>query len=578
MRRSITSKVVWFGLALCIIASMLAFACGEPEPEAPTPVTPTPTPEKPAAEEPALPKPTAPGEAPTERPTAPTAAAEPFRTLPYGGVYDTLKPQNNGGVLKVISFGLIGFDNLAAPTIGIPFWNPTAISAVVERLVIWDEQGLIEPYLAKSWEWSEDRMSLTLKLQEGVKFHDGTDFNAEAMATNINDVIASPTIWLKVFTDAVALDEYTLKLNLVKPNNLALYDLATTGAIVISPTATKLHGAEYMLTHAVGTGAYKFVSMERDVNLIMEKNPDWWQGEPFMDGIEFWHQADPTTAKMAFMAGEGDMFAAVQPVDAQELADAGYTIKTCISGISVLDGDGMNEDSMFNDIRVRKAVYHALDRQAIADAVGYGYYTVTDQYSDPVLWTWNPDVVGYEYDPAKAKELLTEAGYPDGFQTVLTYGATSPVQEQSALIIQQQLSEVGIDITLDPAESGRLRTMGNTGWENQFRFGSSFVVVGFSPFTNYDCHHMSHNIYDHSRYSNEYLDNLYRQAMAEPDQDKMIELYQQLMKEMTDTYCVSTPLYMANGICAQNDYIHGGGFYDPWLSDTRPWTWWMDPH
>jgi peptide/nickel transport system substrate-binding protein len=581
MRKELTRKMVWLGLVLCIIASMLAFACGEPEPEAPapTPVTPTPTPEEPAPEKPTLPTPTAPGEKEPAKPTAPTAPAEPFRILPYGGVYDTMQPERNPYVLRILARGLPGGDNLGSAIIALPFWNPTFPSPCIERLLIWDETGLLEPYLAKSWEWSADRMSITMNLQEGVKFHDGTDFNAEAVKFNLDRVIATPLeTWLKTFESIDVIDDYTIRINLEEFDNTALYDLAATGGIMVSPTALQLYGEEYMVDNCVGTGAYKFVSREKDVDLIFTKNPDWWQGEPFLDGIEYYYQADSVTAKLAFLAGEGDMLAAIDPIDAVELEEKGFVINSCIGGLTSLTGDGANEDSVFHDIKVRKAICHAVDAQTIADAVGYGFYTVANQPSDPVLFTYNPDVVGYEYDPAKAKELLAEAGYPDGFKTKLTYGSTSTVQERAALIIQEQLAEVGIELVLDPAASGRMREIDNKGWENGFKFGFAFSVVGFPQTSMLDRHYTSWSPYDVSRFHHDDIEGTLIAARQAETQEEMIELLKDVIKNITDTHCVDTPLYMAHSLLAQRPYLHGGGAYDPWASDWRHWTFWMEKH
>jgi len=165
--------------------------------------------------------------------------------------------------------------------------------------------------------------------------------------------------------------------------------------------------------HPVGTGPFKFVSFQRDVNLKYVRWDGYWQaGKPYLDGVEFVYIADPMVMMASFKAGEGNVLLSVEPKDAQSLESTGkYAISKCLSGMQGLVGDGSHPESPFANLKVRQAIEFAVNREPVCKAVGAGYFEATDQSCAKSNWGYNPTPSPYKYDPAKAKTLLTEAGY-----------------------------------------------------------------------------------------------------------------------------------------------------------------------
>jgi peptide/nickel transport system substrate-binding protein len=539
VKKVITKKVVWLGLALCIIASMMSFACGEAEPEAPAPVTPTPAPEKPTP---------APEEAP-----------------------------QYGGTLTILSLGSPR-DNLGAPAAPEQRWNPFVPYPCVEQLLHWDEQGLLVPYLATDWEWSADHLSLTLPLQKGVKFHDGTEFNAEAVKYNLDLIKDSARPEMKKTTSVDIIDDYTVRINLNEFDNLQLVDLATVAGAMVSPTAIETYGLEHNILNPVGTGPFKFASYERDVNCVYERFDDYWQeGKPYLDGIEFIFMADPVTAKASFLAGEGQIIGDISPQDASEIQQAGdYNVAAAPNNIFAICGDGSHPDSPFGKPEVRQAISHAIDTQSIIDAVGYGFLEPTNQAAHKAIWSYNPDVVGYPYDQQKARDLLAEAGYPDGFQTTLYYSTGMADIEFAVMAIQQQLAEVGINVELEPVARARETELSGGGWENSLMTTTMTAPIGYSPFNTLIKRVSARAHLTVSVYHPEEFETKLDQAIIEPDQDKVVEIMHDLQKILIDDYCVVTPIYARVSICAKDKSLHDVQMYEPWGADWRPGNAWFE--
>lgn len=431
-------------LMFVLAAGGILSGCAEPAP-APTP---------------------APAPAPTPAPSpAPSPAPPPAEPTP-----------KYGGTMKILHEPI-------PPSIGWPLnmiANPSgaAVQSILETLLRADKNGDVYPWLAESYEIADDMMSITFKLRQGIKFHDGSDFNAEVVKWNLDNWInakAQP-FWKSV--DIV--DEHTVRVNLTMWRNTVPLSFCEGIApvLMISKQAFDTNGIEWVQINPVGTGPFIFESFVPDVSLKAVKNPDYWvEGKPYLDALEITFIGDPVTARMVLQSGDADI-GGTSFNDAAEYEALGFNVRMAFEAIWVLVPDTANPGSPWANQKVREAVEYAIDREAIAESLGYGYLQAPYQIAPRDSLAYNPDfTLGRKYDPEKAKQLLAEAGYPDGFETTIII--FPPSGDDYILAVQAYLSQVGIKVDLEHTDFGKWGTyMGPGSWpENS---------VLFSPIPRFD--------------------------------------------------------------------------------------------
>jgi len=203
----------------------------------------------------------------------------------------------------------------------------------------------------------------------------------------------------------------------------------------------------------------------------MEKFDDYWRpGKPYLDKVEFIVVKEPATCSAMMQAGQADMWTIATHQEAADLRDMGYTVLTGPNVINNIYGDSKNADSPFANKKVREAVEYAIDRKPMSDALGFGFQEPINQLAPPGTQGYNPDYKGRPYDSAKAKQLLAEAGYSDGFKTTMTL---LPTALDMGTIIQNYLAEIGIEVELDVADPGRY-------WGKVFVEGWQGLLLGVS--------------------------------------------------------------------------------------------------
>jgi len=399
--------------------------------------------------------------------TAPTTSATPTPTEQgqYGGtltILNALFPANNVG---------IPWDNNIQS-----FWFIEYLYA--EPLLVYTRQGTIEPWLAESWEVdaTSDSPSITFSLRKGVKFHDGTDFNADAVKWQLDKDIETSQSNTVTWDSVEVIDTYTVKLNLTQFTNSIWYDLSglNTDVFFISPTQYNEKGEDYAREHPVGTGPFKFNSFSKDEYAKWDRFDGYWGGKPYLDHVETLVVKDLVTQQMAMRAGTGQVMFLMDPKTMNDMKDLDFNIIQFPAGSSVIVGDSANPDSPFADIKVRQAIDLAIDKKAVADAVGYGFMFPSSQL--PPLG--NPAQVSTipnnPYDPDQAKQLLADAGYPNGFEsTIITW----QYDVDGALIVQQYLNKIGIDCTVDNVDNIKFWDYIYNGWNN----GIMVWSMSFSP-------------------------------------------------------------------------------------------------
>jgi peptide/nickel transport system substrate-binding protein len=310
--------------------------------------------------------------------------------------------------------------------------------------------GSFVPNLAESYDVVTDpaNASITFHIRKGIKFSDGTDLNAKAVQWNLqqamapgSQAIASTTQWKSI--DVV--DDYTVRVNLKSFTNLLVRSFADTVSFMASPTAYQKNGLDGSQFNPVGTGAFIQKDFQRDVSMTVTRNPNYWeQGKPYLDGMQFLFVGDNMTADALFKSGGGEVLAANAQI-ASELSNLGYKVITDYANGSVLVPDSLNADSPWSNLKVRQAAEYALDKESLAKAFGFGFQQAAYQYNGSTSPGFDPALASQyrKYNLAKAKQLLAEAGYPNGFKTTMLctpYGSN----KDTAIAMQAMLSAVGI--------------------------------------------------------------------------------------------------------------------------------------
>jgi peptide/nickel transport system substrate-binding protein len=315
----------------------------------------------------------------------------------------------------------------------------------IEPLIHMNSKGEVIPWLAESLKVADDLKSVTFKLRKGITFIDGTEFNATAAKWNLDKTIESKSqpIWASV--DKI--DDYTIKLNLNFWDNTAIAGFDGASTWMISPSAYEKNGQDWARNNPTGTGPFKFASFEKDVNYKVVKNPNYWQkGKPYLDGINLVYAADSTLLKTNLQSGQADVCQVEPGKVASDLKGLGFNVEMLVTSVHSLLPDTAHADSPFANQKVREAVEYAINREAIAKAFAYGFWTAPYQIPSPDNPAYNPNfTLARKYDQAKAKQLLSDAGYPNGFKATLE---VIPVgyDRNIPLAIQADLAAIGINV------------------------------------------------------------------------------------------------------------------------------------
>ena len=455
-------KTLFILLGFILVLSLLLVACGGEKTTAPTtaPTTTAPSTTKPAT--------TAPTTAPTTKPTTPTAPTGEK----YGGVF--------GYPLTVAPARPIGYAPEAAPD------SYTCASPAVQGLIRVRADGSIEGVLATSWKVAADGKSITLGLRKGVKFHDGSDFNADVCVWNLQNQINSKQSGAINWKSIDKVDDYTVRINIGGYQNIMLTGLAGGTTQQYSKAYLEKNGIDAARWNPVGTGPFIFDRYERDSKLTYKRNPNYWDtGKPYLDGVEFIVIADETVRKLAFQKSDIDHYGPLSLLTAKELKDSGkYNIQTGGGGPYVLIPDSMNPKSPWANVNVRFAASYALDRQLLADALGFGFASPSYQLFQTFPELNIPGLVPTEYNPAKAKALLRDAGYPTGFKTVI-HAFTRIVPADYINAVAAQLRAVGIDVTTDFPTSAKYEEYRYGTWDGLCGHGIGAFANKNQDFTFY---------------------------------------------------------------------------------------------
>jgi peptide/nickel transport system substrate-binding protein len=354
------------------------------------------------------------------------------------------KPQS-GGIFKVLFrarssvFGYPPRMSGSARDYAPPFFD---------HLFSVGDDGKYKPGLALSWDTSKDGKTITFKLRQGITFHDGTPFNAQAVKANVDHLILAEGPIVPGITSVDVVDDYTVKLNLSEYNNLILYHFATNPVTYMySPEAVKKNGADWATTHPVGTGPFMLKDYQPNISLTLVKNPNYWQkGLPYLDGIEIAQVPDPMTQMMTFKAGQAHAIYNAHTNAVVQLRDEGYPLQMAPGSAKAINFDTKNSE-IFSKLKVRQAIEYAIDKEAICSGPGGGLYTPLYQIASSSSPDYNKACPPRKYDPAKAKKLLAEAGYSNGFSFKVF--VLDDDWKDGWVAVQSYLAQVGIKMEIN---------------------------------------------------------------------------------------------------------------------------------
>ncbi len=331
----------------------------------------------------------------------------------------------------------------------------------------------LEPGLAETWSISDDGLKYTLNIRKGVTFHDGTPLNAEAVVFNIQrqidvnhpyhntgDFPYAEFTFGKV-AKIEATGDYTVVITLKERYAPFLANLAMHSAAMVSPTAIKKYGKD-IAKNPVGTGPFKFVSWNPGVEIVVQRNPDYWRTKVKVERIVYRPILEDQTRLAELEAGSVDFIVNIPPDDVARLKkDDRFTVaEQAGNHIWYLV---MNcSKPPFNNLKVRQAANYAIDRKAIVDNILKGTGVLAENYIPPVLWTYDNTVKAYPYDPEKAKALLKEAGVKLPLKVdfwVPSSGSGMQQPTAMAAAIQADLAKVGIEAKISTYEWGTYLNM-----------------------------------------------------------------------------------------------------------------------
>jgi ABC-type transport system substrate-binding protein len=386
---------------------------------------------------------------------------------------------------KVLIFACAGDADKLDPADVTDGESTARTDSIFEGLVEYKEGSAeIQACLATSWDISPDGKNMTFNLRKGVKFHDGTDFNADAVVFSFERQYNTShpyyeygewAYWGYMFSDIQSvekIDNYTVKIVLSRPNAAIMTSLAMFTVAIVSPTNAEVW-KEDAFKHPVGTGPFKFVEWVKDDHITVEANKDYWRGAPKLDKVIYRVITDPSSRLLAIQAGEIQGMEYPDPASLGSIeADSDLKLLTApgmnVGYVAMNNGYGYNDTNhngmhdadepwvktpgYFTNKSVRQAINYAIDKNSIVENLYKGTAIVAKNGMPPFMLGWNDAIVDYTYDPEKARELLTEAGYPNGFNTTLWVMPVSrPYMFDPAKIgeaIQSYLEDVNIHVEI----------------------------------------------------------------------------------------------------------------------------------
>lgn len=413
--------------------------------------------------------------------------------------------------------------------------NAQVVDNIFDTLVKRDEDEKLVPGLATSWKQVDDT-TWEFKLREGVKFTNGEPFNADAVKYSIDRVLdpanSAPTAsYISTIKEVHVVDDYTVNVVTKDPDPLVPTRFNRYPTEIVPPKYTEESGQETFAQKPVGTGPYKFVSWDKGSNVVLEANPDYWGEKPDVKKVTFRSIPEASTRVSALLNNEVDLITAVSPEDREKIESSSTSRLSNVERAGNTVYVGFKTDvKPFNDPKVRQALNYAIDVDSIVDKVLQGSAVQTNSLIGPKDFGYAGEPEGYGYDPEKAKKLLADAGYPDGFSATMDTVNWYIKNTDVAQVIAEQLKAVGVNIKVNNVESSVYRTLVPAGKQ------SDMYVLGWSSTNTLDADAAIYAILrsgeSYSTYSNSDVDAKLDEARSATNEGERMKLYQEIQDEV----------------------------------------------
>jgi peptide/nickel transport system substrate-binding protein len=430
---------------------------------------------------------------------------------------------------------------------------------VYEGLVAPDKDFKIQPLLAKEWKIINDT-TWEFKLREGVTFHDGTPFNADAVKKTFDRLLDPKTgspqrTKFSMIKEVKVIDDNTVQLLLEYPYAPLLSILASNEGSIISPKAIT-EAPEKLAEHPVGTGPFVFEEWKSGQEISLKKNANYWGKKPNIDRVVFKVVPEDATRLAMIETGEAQINDQV-PVTEIERIEASKTMGLYRTEGLAVEFIGFNvKKKPLDDVRVRKAISHAIEREAIIKGVYNNVGTLANEAMSPKVFGYSDKVKPYDYDLNEAKKLLKEAGYEKGLELTLV---TSDRKERinMAEVIQSQLKGIGVKVNIKVMEYGSFIDTINKG-EHDMDINGWGNATGDGDYNQYNLFHSSSQgpAGNHFFYGNPEVDKMIEQARKETDEKTRLKLYEDVMQKEIDD-AVYVPIRNYEYLAAYNKNISG---------------------
>ncbi|WP_017378544.1 ABC transporter substrate-binding protein [Paenisporosarcina sp. TG-14] len=401
-----------------------------------------------------------------------------------------------------------------------------------EGLLSPNTDGSLKPAIAESFELSDDGLTYTFNIRDNVTFHNGEPVTVEDIQYTFDRLMGTTSGEpLSSNFDKVASlgapDDDTFVITLTEPNSNFLYSLTALEAAIVPESNDDKHNE-----NPIGTGPFKFVSYSPGVDLVLEKNEEYWNEElPHLNKVTFAFQSDDQSALMALQADEYDLTS----VPAHRISEVENDFKLEYQqNNSSLIITFNEENKPFDDVKVRQAVNHALSKSDIIDSVYSGYATELGSNMSPAMDKFYLDGLQTTYanDIEKGKELLAEAGYPDGFKTKITVSSHNVMYTNVAQVAVENLKQIGIDVEIEVVEWGI--------WLDRVYKGRDYEMTAIdltgrpSAYDILNDYISTNDAENFFKFKNEEFDKIMSDVLLEADVDKQVELYQRAQEILAE--------------------------------------------
>ncbi|WP_181274337.1 ABC transporter substrate-binding protein [Brevibacterium oceani] len=413
------------------------------------------------------------------------------------------------------------------------------LQQVYETLTLNKPDGTgVEPGLATDWKESKDKMSWTFHLREGVKFHSGKDLDADDVVFSLDyarDQDDDDNLWASEFApikDVKKVDSHTVRIDLSQPwgplpSYMALF------AASIYPDDFGGHDAEYMATHADGTGPFSVDSWKQGQSLKLKKNPDYWQkGVPSLDSATFNVVTEDNTRRLQLLGGQADINQEPAPLSMSQLSRSQDINASAFDSTKILYFNLNNKKKRLDDPKLRRAMSYAIDRESVVKVVYAGYAEPATSFISPGLSGHSDEVDSSEFDMDKAKKLVEESDHPDGVDITIQIPSGVADRELLAQIAQQAWEDIGLTVHVQKLDDATLTTNRTKGdFQVQVSYATSDVsdtsqMINFLSVTD--------DSGIRSGYANPKVEKWAKQAVAEEDPDKQNALYAKIQQQVAD--------------------------------------------